>query len=44
MSKSSLNTQEQIIAVRNAKADEKVHLTVREPIPRPVDDKIKVKF
>ncbi|KAI6175439.1 Protein F37C4.5 [Aphelenchoides bicaudatus] len=42
MSKSSLTTHEQVISVRNAKVGERIHLTVREPIPKSVDDKIKV--
>ncbi|KAI6227795.1 Protein F37C4.5 [Aphelenchoides fujianensis] len=42
MSKYTLTTHEQVINVRNAKVGEKVHLTVREPIPRAVDEKIKV--
>lgn len=44
MSKSSLTTHEQVISVRNAKVDEKVQLTIREPIPRPIDEKIKASF
>jgi hypothetical protein len=42
VSKSSLTTHEQVICFRNAKVGEKVQLTVREAVPKPVDEKIKV--
>ncbi|CAJ0936053.1 unnamed protein product, partial [Mesorhabditis belari] len=42
MSKSQLITQEQTIALRNAKVNQTVQLTVREHIPKSNDDKIKV--
>ncbi|KAI6224903.1 Protein F37C4.5 [Aphelenchoides besseyi] len=42
MSKYSLLTHVQSISVRNAKVNEEVLITVREPIPRAVEDKIKV--
>jgi hypothetical protein len=42
MSKSLLATHEQVIQVWNAKVEQSVNITVREPIPKPLDEKIKV--
>lgn len=42
MTKNSLCTHEQIISLRNAKANQSAMITVREPIPKAVDEKIKV--
>ncbi|GMT23675.1 hypothetical protein PFISCL1PPCAC_14972, partial [Pristionchus fissidentatus] len=42
VSKSTLLTHEQMISLRNAKVGNAVQITVREQIPKAVDDKIKV--
>ncbi|KAH7725574.1 Protein C52D10.1 [Aphelenchoides avenae] len=42
MSKSSLSMHEQVITLRNAKPAQNVKVTVREPIPKAVDEKIRV--
>lgn len=42
MSKSTLVTHEQVISLRNAKVAQSVQITVREQIPKSVDEKIKV--
>uniref|UniRef100_A0AC34QKM3 DUF4139 domain-containing protein n=1 Tax=Panagrolaimus sp. JU765 TaxID=591449 RepID=A0AC34QKM3_9BILA len=42
MTKNSLCTHEQIVSLRNAKAKQQVMITVREPIPKAVDEKIKI--
>lgn len=42
MTKNSLCTHEQIVSLRNAKASQSALITVREPIPKAVDEKIKV--
>uniref|UniRef100_A0A7E4V2Y9 Protein F37C4.5 n=1 Tax=Panagrellus redivivus TaxID=6233 RepID=A0A7E4V2Y9_PANRE len=42
MTKSSLCTHEQVVSLRNAKALQNAVLTVREPIPKAVDEKIKI--
>lgn len=42
MSKSTLSTFQHSVLLRNAKVGERVQLTVREPIPRALDEKIKV--
>uniref|UniRef100_A0A183BMA0 Ig-like domain-containing protein n=1 Tax=Globodera pallida TaxID=36090 RepID=A0A183BMA0_GLOPA len=42
MSRSCLSTNEQQISLRNAKANQSCRVTVREPIPKAVDEKIKI--
>uniref|UniRef100_A0A1I8ABV4 Protein F37C4.5 n=1 Tax=Steinernema glaseri TaxID=37863 RepID=A0A1I8ABV4_9BILA len=42
VSRSSLLTHSQTVSLRNAKAHQPVHVTVRESIPRAVDEKIKI--
>ncbi|KHJ98235.1 hypothetical protein OESDEN_01787 [Oesophagostomum dentatum] len=42
MSKNTLVTHEQVISLRNAKVVQSVQLTVKEQIPKPADEKIKV--
>ncbi|KAI1732971.1 protein F37C4.5 [Ditylenchus destructor] len=42
MSKNQLATHEQTIFLRNAKVNQCANVTIREPIPKPNDDKIKV--
>ncbi|GMR47730.1 hypothetical protein PMAYCL1PPCAC_17925, partial [Pristionchus mayeri] len=42
VSKSTLLTHEQMVSLRNAKVGSAVQITVREQIPKAVDDKIKV--
>ncbi|KAK0405536.1 hypothetical protein QR680_018045 [Steinernema hermaphroditum] len=42
VSRSSLLTHSQTVSLRNAKANQPVHVTVRESIPRAVDEKIKI--
>lgn len=42
MSKSLLCTYEQIISLQNNKINENVKIIVREPIPKSIDDKIRV--
>jgi uncharacterized protein (TIGR02231 family) len=42
MTKNSLCTHEQIVSLRNAKASQSALITIREPIPKAVDEKIKI--
>ncbi|TKR82745.1 hypothetical protein L596_016425 [Steinernema carpocapsae] len=42
VSRSSLLTHSRTVSLRNAKATQSVHVTVRESIPKAVDDKIKI--
>ncbi|CAD5219996.1 unnamed protein product [Bursaphelenchus okinawaensis] len=42
MSKSMLSINQQSILIRNAKVSEKVQLFVKEPVPKSLDDKVKV--
>ncbi|KAL3102083.1 hypothetical protein niasHS_003492 [Heterodera schachtii] len=42
MSRSCLCTHEQVISLRNAKASQSCRVTVREPIPKAADEKIKI--
>uniref|UniRef100_A0A914MHX1 DUF4139 domain-containing protein n=1 Tax=Meloidogyne incognita TaxID=6306 RepID=A0A914MHX1_MELIC len=42
MTKKSLSTHEQAISLRNAKANQSVQITIREPVPKAVDDQVKV--
>lgn len=42
MTKKSVSTHEQVISLRNAKASQSVQVTVREPVPKAVDESIKV--
>lgn len=44
MTKNCLSTFDPVISLRNGKTDQSVRVTVREPIPKPLDDKIKVIF
>ncbi|KAK0405537.1 hypothetical protein QR680_018045 [Steinernema hermaphroditum] len=44
VSRSSLLTHSQTVSLRNAKANQPVHVTVRESIPRAVDEKIKTSY
>jgi hypothetical protein len=37
-----LATHEQVISLRNAKVGQDARICVREPIPRAIDDKVKV--
>ena len=42
MTKKSLSTHEQVISLRNAKASQSVQITVREPVPKALDESVKV--
>lgn len=42
MTKKSLSTHEQTISLRNAKANRNVQLTVREPVPKSMDENVKI--
>ncbi|CAD5226934.1 unnamed protein product [Bursaphelenchus xylophilus] len=42
VSKSMLSVHQQTILIRNAKVSEKVQLVVKEPVPKSLDEKIKV--
>nr|CAD2176912.1 unnamed protein product [Meloidogyne enterolobii] len=42
MTKKSLSTHEQAISLRNAKANQSVQITIREPVPKAVDDQVKI--
>lgn len=42
MTKKSLSTHEQVISLRNAKASQSVQITVREPVPKALDESVKI--